>query len=263
MEHACAMPLTRKQVETYREHGYLLLPGLVPAARLDDYERRFLEFARGSREPSPGMKIMRDVMIVRGATEPERPEDAVNKAFGFQDDPGLFAYTLEPGILAAVRRLIGETVYSITTNLFNKPPGVDGRHPLHQDLWYFSLRPAEGIVGTWTALTHTTRENGCLAVVPNSHRGKLLRHTDPDWEYVNYAFFGIAEQQKLRERLPARRHIEMQRGDTLLFHPLLVHGSGHNASGSPRRAISSHYAAAQCHSPEGDWRAWEQVRRIG
>ena len=139
----CRMSLTREQVESYREQGYLLLPGLVAEKRLACYEQRFLEFARGTLELPPGMKLMRDVMIVRGATKPERAEDAVNKAFRFHDDPGMFAYCLEPGIVSAVRSLIGEDVYSITTNLFNKPPGVDGRHPLHQDLLYFNLRPPE------------------------------------------------------------------------------------------------------------------------
>lgn len=257
------MTLTAEQIESYREEGYLLLPGLVPEARLDGYERRFLEFARGTRKPPPGMNIMRDVMVVRGAAAPERPEDAVNKAIGFENEPGMFAYSQEPGLLAAVRSLIGAAVYSIATNFFNKPPGVDGRHPLHQDLYYFNLRPADGVVATWTAVNRTTRENGCLAIVPGSHSGGLLRHENPEWEFVNFAFFGIAVDEKLRESLPARKHLEMQRGDTLLFHPLLVHGSGHNASNSPRRAISTHYAAAACRSSGADWRSWTHTRRIG
>jgi phytanoyl-CoA hydroxylase len=38
----------------------------------------------------------------------------------------------------------------------------------------------------------------------------------------------------------------MQPGDTVFFHPLLLHGSGRNRSDGFRRAISSHYAAAEC-----------------
>ena len=38
----------------------------------------------------------------------------------------------------------------------------------------------------------------------------------------------------------------MAPGDTLLFHPLLVHGSGRNRSDGFRRAISTHYASADC-----------------
>lgn len=37
-------------------------------------------------------------------------------------------------------------------------------------------------------------------------------------------------------------NLEMQTGDTVFFHPLLIHGSGVNKSKRTRRAISCHYA---------------------
>lgn len=40
--------------------------------------------------------------------------------------------------------------------------------------------------------------------------------------------------------------LEMEPGDTVFFHPLLVHGSGVNKSTGTRKAISCHYAAAEC-----------------
>ena len=48
-----------------------------------------------------------------------------------------------------------------------------------------------------------------------------------------------------------RVHLEMAPGDTLLFHPLLLHGSGRNRSDGFRRAISVHYAAQGCERPAG------------
>lgn len=41
-------------------------------------------------------------------------------------------------------------------------------------------------------------------------------------------------------------NLEMQPGDTVLFHPLLIHGSGVNKSKRTRKAISCHYAAGDC-----------------
>ena len=43
-----------------------------------------------------------------------------------------------------------------------------------------------------------------------------------------------------------RVHLEMEPGDTVFFHPLLLHGSGRNRSSGFRRAISAHYASAEC-----------------
>lgn len=41
---------------------------------------------------------------------------------------------------------------------------------------YFPLRPAAKIVGVWTAMEKTDQKNGCLYVVPGSHKGALYEH---------------------------------------------------------------------------------------
>ena len=124
--------------------------------------------------------------------------------------------------------------------LITKPPNVDGRHPLHQDLLYFPFRPADKIVASWTALQPVTREMGCLVVVPGSHRGGLLQHENPDWEHLNAGYFGA---RNVDDELEKRVHLEMDPGDTAFFHPMLLHGSGRNRTQGFRRAISAHYSS--------------------
>ena len=124
------MILTGDQIEHYWEHGFVVVPGLIPKASMDRYEARFEALADGSIPPAPAMKIMRDIMFVRGAALPESALHAVNKMINFEDDPVLYGYTLEPRPVSAVRDLIGPDIYSISTNIFNKPPGVDGRRRL-------------------------------------------------------------------------------------------------------------------------------------
>jgi len=232
--------------ERYREDGFVLLPRLFAPDALKRFEQRFLALAAGTASPTRNMVVMRDVMVARGAVDPPSPVHAVNKVLSFEDDPVLFAHALEPGLLARARSLVGPSLMTISTNVFNKPPGVDGRHPLHQDLRYFTLRPADGIVAAWTAISRCTRENGCLAVVPGSHRGPLRRHAYPGWDFVNRGFLA-ADDAPIGDRV----HVEMEPGDTLLFHPLLLHGSGRNRTDGFRRAISTHYASRACERPEG------------
>ena len=143
--------------------------------------------------------------------------------------------------------------------LINKPPDVDGRHPLHQDLLYFPFRPSERIVASWTALEPCTRASGCLAVVPGTQRGELLRHVNPDWEFVNGGYFGAVGVGAH----PDRVHLEMEPGDTAFFHPLLLHGSGRNRSEGFRRAISAHYASPSCrYLADGLWHGGRPFRLV-
>lgn len=79
----------------------------------------------------------------------------------------------------------GPNIKATHSMLINKPPdsgALTSRHPLHQDLHYFPFRPADRIVAAWTALEDVTIENGCLIVIPGSHKGQLLPHEYPKWE---------------------------------------------------------------------------------
>lgn len=262
MNARSAGALTTQERAAFDDAGYLLCPRLIDAEARARYAARFVELAHG-RAPLPdGMIAMRDVMVVKGAVEPPTPLHAVNKILNFEADPVLFGYAQDPRVLEVARLLVDapadSSLYVITTNVFNKPPGVDGRHPLHQDLRYFRLRPPEAIVAAWTALAPCTRETGCLAVVPGSHLGGLRPHGDPDWDYVNHAFYGIGGVDQER-----RVHIEMQPGDTLFFHPLLIHGSGRNRSDGFRRAISAHFASPRCTTDGRDWRTGPHIRAVG
>uniref|UniRef100_A0A2K5RNQ4 phytanoyl-CoA dioxygenase n=1 Tax=Cebus imitator TaxID=2715852 RepID=A0A2K5RNQ4_CEBIM len=60
---------------------------------------------------------------------------------------------------------------------------------------------------------------------------------------VNKMFHGIQDY----EENTARVHLVMEKGDTVFFHPLLIHGSGRNKTQGFRKAISCHFASADCH----------------
>ena len=248
--------LTDAQIAEFEREGFVLVRGLLEPAERERYNTRFLDIAAGNAPPE--MTVMRDVMVVKGAVTPKTPVHGINKIMNLETDPVLFDYARHPATLAIAQQLARDRrLYTISTNVFNKPPGIDGRHPLHQDLRYFRLRPASGIVGVWTALSPCTRASGCLAVIPRSHHGPLLGHEDPDWEYVNRAFYGVTDVNR-----DARHHVEMDPGDTLFFHPLLVHGSGRNRTDDFRRAISVHYASAKCTTPGRDWKTGPHVRPV-
>ena len=142
-------------------------------------------------------------------------------------------------------------------------PGVDGRHPLHQDLVYFPFRPADRIVASQTALEPMRRENGCLSIVPGSHERGLIDHENLPWQGANAGYWGAVGVGAH----PDRVHLEMEPGDTVFFHPVLLHGSGRNTTSGFRRAISGHYASTECvriwGDPDEAQRQFNPLRGIG
>jgi phytanoyl-CoA hydroxylase len=249
--------LSAEQRQRYRDDGFLLLRERIDAATLEQLNARFCGLVRGTVPVPESLVIMRDVAFARGRAQAASALHAVNKILSFEDDPVLWPFACDERVIGPVRDLVGPELNTLSTNVFNKPPGVDGRHPLHQDLRYFALRPADRIVGTWTAMQACTRESGCLAVIPGSHRRDLAEHVEPDWEEVNFGFFAASGVDRT-----ARVHMEMLPGDTLLLHPLLVHGSGRNRSDAFRRAISVHYGSVECRRPESMTGRRNKTRRI-
>ncbi len=234
---------TAEERQHYDDHGYVVVRKLFDPSELEILSRRLLSIVEQEVEPAPGMLVMRDVMVAKGAVKPGSPAEGIAKIQDLHADSIFFdTYMSNPALLDRVQCLTGPDIKSIHSMLINKPPNVDGRHPFHQDLLYFPFRPASSIVAAWTALQTCDRENGCLAVVPGTHRGELLEHVNPDWKWLNFAYFGAGSVGAD----PRRVHLEMEAGDTVFFHPLLLHGSGRNRSSGYRRAISAHYASAAC-----------------
>lgn len=103
------------------------------------------------------------------------------------------------------------------------------------------------------------RENGCLFVKSGTHKGELLPHSYPNDGVVNRAYHGI---HNLTEKDgEAMEHVIMDVGDTLLFHPLLIHGSGRNNSKRFRKAISCHFASSHCQYGETDGTVQEEIAK--
>lgn len=177
--------LTPEQRMFYDENGYLVIRNLVKHEDIQMYRERFQDICSGKTPPSPGMVVMKDVSILK--SEYVKGEKAINKIQDFQHDEILFSYCCLPEIIKYVECFTGPDITATHTMLINKPPdsgSKTSRHPLHQDLHYFPFRPADRIVCSWTAMEKVNRQNGCLVVLPGTHKGVLKPHVYPDWKVL-------------------------------------------------------------------------------
>jgi len=233
---------------------------LLTVEDMETYQKRFIQITNGEVERSPMMLLMRDIVLAK--QKDLVGEHFITKLQDWQDDPVLFSYCQHPKILPYVESVIGPNIRTVHTMLINKPPDLgigSSRHPPHQDLWYFPFRPADAIVCSWTAMQHINKQNGCLFVQPRTHLGPLYKHEYPTDGIVNKAYHGI--QGKKEEDTFEMHHLEMEPGDTVFFHPLLIHGSGRNLTKGYRKAISCHYASTSCHFEDSEGTMQAEVAR--
>jgi len=246
----------------YEENGFFVIKRLVPESDLEKYRKRFLEISSGASKAARGTLVMRDIALAK-AKKKDMGEENITKLQDFQNDETLFGYCRHPKVLEYVKGIVGQDVKTVHTMLINKPPDVglgSSRHPPHQDLWYFPFRPANLVCASWTAMQTIDTENGCLFVKPGSHKGELLKHEYPNDGIVNKAYHGIQNMSSAAHG-KTMFNLLMQPGDTVFFHPLLIHGSGRNNSQRFRKAISCHYASTECHYEDASGTVQEDIAK--
>lgn len=234
--------LSWEQRTFYEENGYIVIPGIVKDDLLQECRQRFIDICEG--KVSRGlMTLMKDVSLAKTNA---KGEYLYNKVQDIVWDDVMSKYILLPELLDYVECFTGPSITAVHTMLINKPPDsgkMTSTHPLHQDLHYFPFRPADRIVAAWTAMEDVTVDNGCLFVLPGTHKGSLQKHDYPNWEGgVNKAYHGVLGHDDFPKVM-----LPMKKGDTVFFHPLLVHGSGPNTTKGFRKAISCHYASSDCY----------------
>jgi phytanoyl-CoA hydroxylase len=235
--------ISAAELKQYNEQGYILRRKNLNLDSVQKYNQAFLDAVDGKVKLPPTLSMMKDISMGQKRKDIKNQESTVTKIQNFEDLPSLYGFCVEPEILANVKSIIGDDVYSIHTMYINKPSDLgtgSSRHPPHQDQLYFPYAPESRICAAWTALEDITTKNGCLFVYPGSHRMPLQPHGYPNDGVVNVAYHGIHD---LPPGLKAV-DVEMGPGDTIFFHPLLIHGSGPNLSPNFRKAMSCHYAAS-------------------
>ncbi|MGH9186131.1 MAG: phytanoyl-CoA dioxygenase family protein [Acidimicrobiales bacterium] len=118
-----------------------------------------------------------------------------------------------------------------------KPPQSRTELPWHQDNGYTPLIPEE-YVTCWLALDAAHVVNGCLWVIPGSHRHGTRRHRDGPGP------FRIGHDGPAADGIP----VPVRRGSVLVFSSLLLHRSGPNVTERPRRAWIIQYCGASARS---------------
>ena len=149
-------------------------------------------------------------------------------------DTGFLKAAKQPQILDMVCQLIGDNIALWNSSFFAKPANNGHATPWHQDGEYWPITPLTTCT-VWIALDHATRENGCLQVIPGSHKSrKLLQHRTNN-----------ADNLTLNQELDSdsfdntqTHDITLEPGQVSLHDVYLLHGSGANQSPRSRRGMT-------------------------
>lgn len=238
--------LTAAQLEQYDREGYLVIEDLLT---LED-----LAPARQAMEMKT-QQIADELVSLGLITEtfPDEPlatrmarlfENLTDNEFsktgrGWRDRfPGYYHLMSNPKILDAVESLIGGEIFANPVyNVRPKVPRVAaGDVPWHQDKSYWPDASANPVITVWVALVEATEENGCLQIIPGTHRKRLL-----SYHSENYSGTGFLELDDQHVKKGAPITVPLPAGGAVLFNDRLIHMSLPNRSNVCRWSVDLRY----------------------
>jgi hypothetical protein len=139
-------------------------------------------------------------------------------------------------LLDSVEALLGPNILLYNTSFVIKEPHSKAHISWHQDLTYWGFNDDKQ-VAAWIALSDATEENGCMHMIPGSHKGGQLPHrTTKDSNNLLHhgqTIEGVSEEQS--------RCIPLNAGEASLHHGWTMHTSYPNKSDDRRIGLTINY----------------------
>jgi ectoine hydroxylase-related dioxygenase (phytanoyl-CoA dioxygenase family) len=241
MDEVIQMELSDSQILQFEADGFLLVDRIISDARV---ERTLAAMSRVY-----GGVYNQDVRpaAMRKPITPFGTKDSVHWILNARlVDTDLWELANDSTLGHAAARLLRTPGVSIVEDQLLAKPGRSAPVNLHQDYSYWSFSTHTNMLTCWLALCDMTEEMGPVEIAQGSHRWGLavrpreLIHGSNE-EYLSGARDVIPRSDALKLVSAV-----VPRGGGVFFHGQTFHGSRGNTTDQWRRAVSLHWAAAEC-----------------
>lgn len=225
--------LSDEQLIAFDEIGYFIMQNFLSTVEVDSIRREITNIVE--RYPDVPKELVQ-FEPTQDSTNVDGFELRVRKLFRMALHNKFFRdLAYHHKMVGVAVELLGPDVTLFQSMLLMKPPRVGTQKVWHQDNAYFRLEPNE-IFGFWIALDEATIENGCMHLIPGSHKNGIGKHGGIANDY------GLTTAPNRMDTVAC----SMNTGDALVFHGEIYHYTPANKTDLRRRALQYHYASTHC-----------------
>ena len=207
--------LTTEEIKAFKATGLLFPRRMLTAKEAAGYLENLEEYEQSSGGPVKGKWRYKSHLVFPWVDELMRRSN----------------------ILDAVEGLLGGDIMVWTTHLYPKEP-QDGRFiSWHQDSAHWGL-DSDKILTVWIALTDANEANGCMRMMPGSHKNGIVPHTDT-WDPNNILTRGQTIDEEIDESKAA--WVTLKAGEASFHHVDMWHASKPNETSSRRVGVALRY----------------------
>lgn len=226
--------LSPQQVAEFRRNGCLIAGPVLSADEVQELRDDLDEVIAGTSARAP-------VRLSNLSGDADQPVWQVVNICDASD--AFMRLVRHPRVVAMAAQLIGSPRLRLWHDQIQyKPPRHGGVNGWHQDAPFWPVLGADSMVSAWIPLDEADESNGCLSMVPGSHRWGRRWH---DYLHTVSGFEHIGEGWTPPDGdLFAVQLWPVPCGSVSFHHCLTWHASHGNRSERPRRAIALHYMDA-------------------
>ncbi|MBX9784327.1 MAG: phytanoyl-CoA dioxygenase family protein [Chitinophagaceae bacterium] len=239
--------VTEENIRFYHDYGYLIAPGLVSAADIAALKKDTAKIFRGEYGTVEGM-----LPVQPGETDEDILKKYVAIHFPHKLSPHIKNFLGHKGIVEVLKGVVSPNVKCMQSMLFVKAPGKAGQ-AWHQDEFYIPTRDCS-LIGAWIAVDDATIENGCLWIIPGTHKpAYMMPRVDYNGtEYADVDTIDVSSYPK-EKIIP----VEVKSGTVVFFNGYVLHSSLRNkTTNNFRTALVNHYMSAERMLP------WDQDGKL-
>lgn len=246
--------IDEKAAEFYHDQGFLVLTDALTDTEVEEIKSEAVAICKQERGD---LQIHHASEVEKSAfpcTEELRkmPDDEALRQFlcihhVHKTSDLMYRALSHPAVVDVLTKVIGPDVKCMQSMLFIKSTGKPGQ-AWHQDEDFIPTRD-RSLIGAWIALDDAVIENGCLWILPGSHRPGVLwpmyPHDDPRYDCAKKSYdFPYRDE----DAVP----VEVPKGAVVFFNGYTLHKSEPNhLEGAYRRVLVNHYMSASSLLP---WR---------
>lgn len=233
--------LSETDIAKFARDGYLVVENLCPFDACD----KMIDIVKQSLEPAIApVEYEADLRYPGSPSTRNAPGGNTSRRLlhAFARDEVFRKWATSPVVVDRVRSLMKCRDVQFSQNHHNcimtKHPGYGSSTGWHQDMRYWSFDRPE-LVTVWLALGDEYKENGCLTIIPGSHR------MDFDRGQFDAALFVRDDLEDNRLLFKTAENMTLKKGDALFFHCRLIHSAGRNYTDSIKYSVVFTYHAKE------------------
>jgi ectoine hydroxylase-related dioxygenase (phytanoyl-CoA dioxygenase family) len=223
--------LSREQINFYNENGFLVVDDAFPMDVIEEARAAVVDFVEKSRTVTEHT----DVYDLEPGHSPQEPRvRRLKNPLAIHPIFNRMAHS--DALLDIVADLIGPDIRLHGSKLNMKAAEYGSPVEWHQDFAFYP-HTNDDLLAVGVYLDDCTTENGCMLMVPGSHRWEILDH------HQDGVFVGAVDLEREGVDASSAVPVEVRAGGISLHHCRTLHGSATNTSAKPRRLFLLELAA--------------------